>query len=305
LRILVTGGAGFIGSNLVEDLLAEGSDVTVLDCMDTGSVRNLSGLEGRLDIIEARCSEIPGLDLEPDAIFHLGIPSSSPMYKRDPSLVGKAINESIAVFELAMKSGARVVYASSSSLYSGLKPPHNEKMQFKVTDYYTEARLCIERMAELYHSLYGLSSAGMRFFSVYGPKEKEKGQYANMVSQFLWQLLDGKQPVIYGDGAQTRDFVYVKDVVRAMRLAMASDFQGVVNVGTGNAYSFNDVLMMLQDRLGLEAEPRYVENPIKNYVMHTLADTAKAEEALGFRARCSLKEGIDLLAKQHLMHRSL
>jgi UDP-glucose 4-epimerase len=90
-----------------------------------------------------------------------------------------------------------------------------------------------------------------------------------------------------------------------MRLAMASDFQGVVNVGTGNAYSFNDVLMMLQDRLGLEAEPRYVENPIKNYVMHTLADTAKAEEALGFRARCSLKEGIDLLAKQHLMHRSL
>jgi UDP-glucose 4-epimerase len=297
LRILVTGGAGFIGSNLVEDLLAEGMDVIVLDSMDTGSMQNLSGLEGRLDVIESSCSEIPSLDLKPDAIFHLGIPSSSPMYKRDPSLVGSAINESIAVFELARSSGARVVYASSSSLYNGLKPPHNEEMPIQVADYYAEARLSIERMAKLYHSLYGLSSAGMRFFSVYGPRERAKKQYANMVSQFLWQLLEGKQPTIYGDGSQTRDFVYVKDVISALRLAMDSDLQGVVNVGTGNAYSFNDLLDMLQERLGISVAPKYVENPIKNYVMHTQADTSRAESLLKFKARYSLKEGIDLLAE--------
>jgi len=292
MSILVTGGAGFIGSHLVEALLADGGEVVVLDNMHTGSPANLAGLQGSLKLIRTSCNDLPGLDLHPEKIYHLGIPSSSPMYKANPLLVGEAINGFISVLELARRSGARLVYASSSSLYSGLLPPHREDMTLQVTDYYTEARLAMERLAELYHRLYAVSSAGMRFFSVYGPREESKKQYANMVSQFLWQMRRGEVPMIYGDGGQTRDFTHVYDVVRALRLAMASDYQGVLNVGTGKANSFNEVIGMINAELGTDIKQKYIENPIKNYVRDTLADTGKCREVLGFEAKISLEEGI-------------
>ena len=296
MSILVTGGAGFIGSNLVEALLKNGEEVVVLDNMHTGSPANLDGLDGSLKLIRASCNDLAGLDLQPERIYHLGIPSSSPMYKANPHLVGEAINGFISVLELARRSGARLVYASSSSLYSGLLPPHREDMTIAVSDYYTEARLAMERLAELYHRLYGVRSAGMRFFSVYGPREESKKQYANMVSQFLWQMRRGEEPVIYGDGSQTRDFTHVHDVVRALSLAMGSDCQGVFNVGTGRACSFNEVIGMINAQLGTDIKHKYIENPIKNYVQDTLADTGKCRKALGFQAQISLEEGIHGLA---------
>jgi len=292
LSILVTGGAGFIGSNLVEELLAEGEDVVVLDNMHTGSPGNLEGMNGNLKLVQASCNDLPGLKLQPEEIYHLGIPSSSPMYKSNPYLAGEALNGFTAVFELARKTEARVVYASSSSLYNGIQPPHREDMAIKVTDYYTEARLAMERMAELYRRLYGVNSAGMRFFSVYGPRETAKKQYANMVTQFLWEMRDGKTPVIFGDGLQTRDFTYVKDVVRALKLAMRSDYHGILNVGTGKAYTFNQTIEILNRNLGMAVRPQHVENPIKNYVLHTLADTQKAEKVLGFEAVYDLEKGV-------------
>lgn len=295
LSVLVTGGAGFIGSNLVEDLLASEKEVIVLDNMDTGSMSNLKDLDGGLEVIEASCVDASKFDLKPEAIYHLGIPSSSPMYKKNPFLVGEAINGTIAVFELAKTAGCKVVYASSSSLYSGLTPPHREDMTIQVTDYYTEARLAIERIAELYKRLFDVTSLGMRFFSVYGPKEKAKKQYANMVSQFLWEMMEGKRPVIFGDGTQTRDFTYVKDVVRALRLAMVSDYHGILNVGTGASYSFNDVIDLINLGIGSEIKPKYIDNPIKNYVSHTLADTSKAKRILSFEAGCKLSKGIKSL----------
>jgi UDP-glucose 4-epimerase len=292
MSTLVTGGAGFIGSNLVEELLAAGEDVVILDNMHTGSPGNLDGMEGSLKMIRASCNDLPGMDLHPEKIYHLGIPSSSPMYKKNPYLVGEALNGFTAVFELARRSGARVIYASSSSLYSGLMPPHHEDMAIQVADYYTEARLAMERMAELYRRLFDVPSIGMRFFSVYGPKEEAKKEYANMVTQFLWEMRAGKTPVIFGDGTQTRDFTYVKDVVRALQLAMKSDYHGILNVGTGKAYSFNDVIEILNKNMELAIKPQHVENPIKNYVLHTQADTAKTEKILGFRAKLNLEDGI-------------
>jgi UDP-glucose 4-epimerase len=300
MSTLVTGGAGFIGSNLVEELLAAGEDVVVLDNMHTGSPGNLEGLVGSLKLIRASCNDLPGMDLHPEKIYHLGIPSSSPMYKKNPYLVGEAINGFTAVFELAKKSGARVVYASSSSLYNGLLPPHREDMTIQVADYYTEARLAMERIAELYKRLYNVSSAGMRFFSVYGPKEEAKKQYANMVTQFLWEIRDGKAPVIFGDGLQTRDFTYVKDVTRALQLAMKSNYHGILNVGTGKAYTFNQTIEILSKSLGLSMKMQHVENPIKNYVQHTLSDTSKAEKVLGFKARYNLEEGIKELLRFYM-----
>ncbi|MDM7934358.1 MAG: NAD-dependent epimerase/dehydratase family protein [Methanothrix sp.] len=299
MSTLVTGGAGFIGSNLVEELLAQGEEVVVLDNMHTGSTSNLEGLDGDLRVIEASCNEIPQLDLHPERIYHLGIPSSSPMYKRDPMLVGEAINGFLSVLELARSCGARVVYASSSSLYSGLEPPHSEDMEIQVTDYYTEARLAMERLAELYARLFDVKSAGLRFFSVYGPRERAKKQYANMVTQFLWDIQAGRQPIIYGDGSQTRDFIYVRDVVAALLRAMRSGWQGILNVGTGRAHSFNEAIEVLGSSLGVPVQPKYVDNPIRNYVSHTLADTSRAEEVLGFRAEYSLKDGVEELIEHY------
>ncbi len=295
MSTLVTGGAGFIGSNLVEALLAAGDEVVVLDNMHTGSPSNLAGLKGRLQLVQGSCNDLPHMDLDPQRIYHLGIPSSSPMYRKDPNLVGEAINGFVSVFELARRSGSRVVYASSSSLYSGLLPPHREDMTIEVTDYYTEARLAMERMAQLYQRLYGISSVGLRFFSVYGPREGAKKQYANMVTQFLQEMKTGRRPLIYGDGTQSRDFTYVLDVVRAMRLAMDSDYHGIVNVGTGKSWSFNEVIELLSRKMGRSAEAEYVQNPIKNYVMHTRADTDKAESIIGFKSKFSLEDGIEQL----------
>jgi len=293
LSVLVTGGAGFIGSNLVEHLLALGQEVLVLDDFSTGSRENLEGLSGSFEVIESGCVNLLDQEISPSAIYHLGIPSSSPMYQRDPMLVGEAINGMIAVLELAKKTECRVVYASTSSLYSGQKPPHREDMAALISDYYTEARVSMERIAELYKKLFGVYSVGMRFFSVYGPKEGAKKQYANIVTQFLWEMMEDGSPVIYGDGKQTRDFVYVKDVVRALILAMNSNYHGVLNVGTGKSCSFNELVEILAKKMNVDIEAKHVENPIKNYVRHTLADTAKAKEILGFQSQHSLHEGIE------------
>nr|QNO49511.1 ADP-L-glycero-D-manno-heptose-6-epimerase [Methanosarcinales archaeon ANME-2c ERB4] len=293
MKILVTGGAGFIGSNLISVLVKE-HDVTVLDNFHTGSADNLNDAKNEIAIIDDSSGNI-GKQLsnsDIDAIFHLGIPSSSPMYKENPMLVGSAINDAISVFEFAKKTGAKVVFASSSSLYNGLPTPDREDMAVMVADYYTEARLGIERIAELYHTLYGINIVGLRFFSVYGPNERAKGIYANIVSQFLWEMQDGKTPVIYGDGEQTRDFAFVSDVVRACVLAMEKDVSGVFNVGTGVSHSFNDVVVALNDVLGTNIKPQYIDNPMKNYVAHTLADLTKVKDALGFRSEYSLEDGI-------------
>jgi UDP-glucose 4-epimerase len=294
MKILVTGGAGFIGSNLVEELVKENS-VIVLDNLHSGSLDNLRKVKDKIEIINDSCNNIHKMKLpKVDIIFHLGIASSSPMYKQNPLLVGEAINGTISVFEYAKKEKIKkVIFASSSSLYNGLQPPHNESMDIKVTDFYTEARLCIERIAKLYNVLNGIKSVGMRFFSVYGPHEEAKDKYANVVSQFLWEMEKGKSPIIYGDGTQRRDFVFVKDIVKACLLLMNSEFEyDVFNVGTGNSYSFNDVVDILNNKLNSNIKPTYIEIPVKNYVDHTLADTKKIK-SLGYKSEYSLEKGIN------------
>ena len=297
MKIVVTGGCGFIGSNLVGRLLSEGHSVKVFDSMHTGNPDNLKDLN--VKIFCDPYGRMDSLVQKADVVFHLGIPSSSPMYKDNPKLVGGAINDAIDVFEFAKKNGCKVVYASSSSLYNGNKPPFREYMPIQVTDYYTECRYAIERVAKLYNSLFGVRSVGLRFFSVYGPKERFKGKYANIVTQFLWAMLKDEQPVIFGDGSQTRDFVYVGDVVEALLLAMEKDFGcNVFNVGTGVAYSFNQIVELLNELLGKDIKPVRKPMPMKNYVFETLADTIKAEKVLGFKAKTTLKQGIKSLINE-------
>jgi len=293
MRVLVTGGCGFIGSNLVERLVEEGYSVTVFDNLSSGSKENIRGLNVEFyDKPYSHIFSLPNFDV----IFHMGIPSSSPMYKENPFLVGRAINDIISLLEYCRKKGCKIVYASSSSIYNGNKLPYREDMPIYVTDYYTECRYLIERLARLYNKLYGVKSVGMRFFSIYGPKEDYKGKYANIVTQFLWSMLRDEPPIIFGDGTQTRDFTYVTDVIEALMLAMEKNFEcEIFNVGTGVSHSFNDVVELLNRLLEKDIKPVYKPNPIKNYVYHTLADTTKAEKVLGFKAKISLEEGTSKL----------
>jgi len=281
MKYIVTGGCGFIGSNLVKRLIKDGNEVVVVDDLSTGVVSNLPGKSNLLKKI----SEIKKIE-DADGIFHLGIPSSSPLYRNNRSLVGKAIGEFIEIMEYAKENKIKVVYASSSSVYNGNKTPYKEDMPILATDFYTEARYAIERLARVYWDFYKVRSVGLRMFSVYGENEKSKGKYANLVSQIIWARSDGTRFDVYNRGEATRDFIHVSDVVEAYIKAMNSDMSfEILNIGTGKAYTINQVMQAA----GLK-NYRYVETPLKNYVDKTLADTRKAEKLLGFQAKIDVME---------------
>ncbi len=295
MDILVTGGAGFIGSNLVTALIKEGHGITVLDNFHTGSEQNLT--HTKITLVKGGVGELDKLNVgKPEVIFHQGVYSSSPMYKENPRLVAKALDDFIVLLEFAKKCNAQVIFASTSSVYNGIAPPHKENIIPKTTDFYSEARIAMERIAELYHKLYNMKIIGLRYFSVYGPNEKSKGQYANLISQFLWAMTKGEVPIIYSDGTQSRDFIYVEDIVRANILAMKSNSKfGMYNVGTGKTYTLNQLVDILNKKLDTSIKPEYIENKVKNYVQITLADTTKAKKELGFEAKITLENGIEKL----------
>ncbi len=300
-KIIITGGAGFVGSNVVEEL-AKDNQVLVLDNLHTGNVLNIDAFlkNEKVTFKQLDVSDIAKCAFVPDVIFHLGMYSSTPMYKEDRNLVHKVIDGAIQVLEFAKDTKARVVIASSSSVYNGHPVPQKEDMVPKVTDFYTEARYEVERLAELYNKIFGVGTICMRFFSVYGPREKSKGRFANLISQFIWDLQDGKDPVIYGDGQQTRDFIYVKDIVAALVTAAESDKTGVYNVGTGKSHTINEMLKKLGEQMGKKVTPKYIETPFSNYVMHTCADMSKTKRELGFVAEHSLDEGIKITIEHNL-----
>ena len=297
MRALVTGGAGFIGSNIVEALVKRGDDVTVIDNLSTGTKDNLESVKDKIKLIESPCLELPELKLDsPDIIFHIGIPSSTPMYRENRMLVGESIKEFVAVMEFAKAGPTRVVYASTSSMYRGCKKPYTEDMRAEPFDFYTEARIAMENIAAVYNQFDGVTSAGMRFFSVYGPHERAKKNYANMISQVLWSLLKDERPLIYGDGSQTRDFTHISDIVKACLAAAEADFEcEAINIGTGRETSFNQAIELLNRALGKSIEPEYTENPIKNYVSETQADITKARKLLGYEPSVELEDGIEML----------
>jgi UDP-glucose 4-epimerase len=298
VKFLVTGGAGFIGCNIVRRLIREGHEIVVLDDMSLGKEENLKGLPtNKARVVKGDVREmslVEELAKGVAGVFHMAARSSAPMFSPDPR-EGIQVNLQgfFNVMDVARRKDFPVVYASTSSLYSRCKPPHREDMAVKPGSFYEYSFYAREGAAGLFAELYGLRVAGLRYFSVYGPHEEYKGRYANNISQFMWDMMGGKKPVIYGDGAQTRDFTFVEDVVEANLLAMKSGLKGeVINVGTGIATSFNEIVGLLNRELGTAIKPKYVPNPIKNYVKHTQADTTRAQRLLNFRAEVPLKEGV-------------
>ncbi len=284
MKYLVTGGCGFIGSNLVRTLVNKGHDVTIIDNLSTGSIDNIKPLDLQIVNSIEKINLLGGFD----GIFHLGMPSSTPLYREDRKLVGKNISEFIIIMEHAKEYKTKVVYASSSSLYNGNKIPFKEDMNIIPTDFYTETRYAIERLSKVYYDFYGVKSIGLRLFSVYGDNERSKGRFANLVSQILWAKESGEVFDVYNKGETLRDFIHVDDVVEAFIKAMdSSRGWDIFNIGTGKAYTINDIIKVV----GLR-NYRYVETPLKNYVTETLADTSKAERVLGFKAKIDVMDYI-------------
>jgi UDP-glucose 4-epimerase len=299
MKAVVTGGAGFIGSNLVERLLADGDEVLVIDNFHTGKAENLPR-GGNLTLHRGSAGDISSVAQGADVVYHLGMYSSSPIYKENPGLVGEVVNDALAVYGFALKTKCRLVVASTSSIYNGTDVPWTEDIFPKVTDYYTEARYAVERLGELYRKPRGVGSTALRFCSVYGEREEGKGKYANTLTQFLWSAMQDRQPVLYGTGKQSRDLTYVNDIVDGILLASKrkGGFE-VFNLGTGSETSFNAMVEMICSRLGKRIAPKYVEADMTNYVMRTKADTRKAREKLGFEAKVSVEEGLGIISSYY------
>lgn len=300
-RILVTGGAGFIGANLA-NTLAPSNDVTVVDDCLLGTPENL-----REEVtFEQRSVLEDDLPTDVDVVFHLAALSSYPMHEDDPTRGARVNVEGfVNVVEQAREDGCEtVVYASTSSIYGSQTDPSPEAMDVTVNTGYEASKLARERYAEYFANHYGLTLAGMRFFSVYqgyGGAEGHKGEYANVIAQFADDVAHDRSPKLYGDGTQTRDFTHVSDVVRALELAADHELNGVYNVGTGEAYSFNTVVERINDELGTDIDPEYVENPIPEsvYVYHTCADYSRFHEATGWEPQISFEEGLGQVCSHH------
>jgi len=311
MKVIVTGGAGFIGSNTVIRLVEKGYTVFVVDNLHTGSRRNLREVSDQIFFYTAEAGDVLTLFSSPDlpkidAMIHLGIPSSSPMYKDHPFLVAKAIKDAISILEFAKKHKIKVVIASTSSIYNYLPLPWREDMQPIPFDFYTEARIAIERIAKVYSLLHNIPVVILRYFSVYGPREEFKGRYANVITQMIWAALKGETFTIFGDGSQTRDFIYIDDVVEANLKALEFDESRyeVFNIGFGKNYSFNQVAKLVSDmasKHGKQLKIRYTENPIKNYVHDTLADITKAQKVLKWKPKVPLREGIEKTWKYYML----
>jgi UDP-glucose 4-epimerase len=293
-RVLVTGGAGFIGSNL-SNYLASDNDVVAVDDGYLGTPENL---DPSVEYVEASVldDDIPA---DVDVLFHLAALSSLAMHEDDPQLGARVNVEGfVNTVEQVREAGCdTVVYASTSSIYGDQTAPSPEDMPVAVNTGYEASKLARERYGEYFANYHDMSMAGMRFFSVYqgyGGAEEHKGEYANVIAQFADGIANGESPVLYGDGEQTRDFTHVDDVVRGLELAAENRLTGIYNLGTGDSYTFNTVVDMLNAELGTDVDPEYVENPIPEdvYVHDTCADISKIHGATGWEPRVAFEDGI-------------
>lgn len=297
-RILVTGGAGFIGSNFCNTHKDE-YDVIALDNLLLGDPANL---EEGVTFIEGDACKTEDLEkVGPvDCVLHLAGSSSAPMFG-EGNMANAYINSVasfVRVLEWAQKVGAKkIMYASTSSLYANNPIPLTEDQNVTPPNHYAVTKGVYEDCSRCFCMQHPeMDIVGFRFMSVYGPNEEAKGKFANIVSQFAWDIARGKSPIIFGDGTQFRDFTNVKDVVQALTLTMESEERfgaEVFNIGTGSSCTLNEITEALNAAFDDPKEPEYIENPVKEVYVHgQCADISKIQKRLGYTPKVELKDGI-------------
>jgi nucleoside-diphosphate-sugar epimerase len=297
MKVVVTGGAGFIGSNLAEELLKK-HEVTVIDNLSTGRIENLDQIINKINFIQG---SITDLDLLTEAfsgcdtVFHeAAIPSvqrsvDNPIASNEANIDG-TLNVLVAARNCSVR---KVVYASSSSAYGNTPTlPKKEDMKPNPRSPYAVSKLAGEYYCRAFSDVYGLKTACLRYFNVYGPRQNPESQYAAVIPRFVTRILAHEPPVIYGDGEQTRDFTFVRDVVKANILARNSPAEGVFNVACGQRVSLNELAGKIMRITGISVEPVY-EAARPGDVKDSLADITEARREMGYEPDYHLDLGLE------------
>src|SRR5215216_3174080 len=298
--VLVTGGAGFIGSHIASALAADGARVRILDNLSTGHRKNIDEIGGDIDFIQGSVADEELLNkvLENvELVFHEAAIPSVPRSVESPRQTHIAsVDGTFSLLLAARDRGVRrVVYAASSSAY-GDQPtlPKSEEMRPDPLSPYAVAKLVGEYYCRAFTRVYGLETVSLRYFNVFGPRQDPGSQYSGVVSRFISALLSNERPVIYGDGEQSRDFTYIDNVVFAnLNAASAEKASGkVINVANGQRITLNQLLAELKDLTGRQdVTAEYRESRVGD-VRHSLADNTMARELLGYETKVDLREGL-------------
>jgi len=300
-KALVTGGAGFIGSHITDALVSNGCQVAVIDNLSTGKLSNLEHVKDKIkfykgDILDQVILEKAVKNC--DVIFHQAAIVSVPWSVENP-VDSAMVNEmgTLSVLESARKNNVRRVVSASSSAVYGDDPqlPKSENMALKPLSPYAVQKLTGEYYSGLYYKLYGLETVCMRYFNVYGPRQDPTSPYSGVISIFMSNAVSQKTPVIYGDGNQYRDFVFINDVVRANLLAASTDgARGeVFNVGTGKYVTINGLWEMACELSGLNIKPEH-ESPKPGDIVESVANIDHAQKILRFKPKYSFKNGLEI-----------
>ena len=300
-KCLVTGGAGFIGSNLVEHLVRASVQVKVLDNLSSGCLQNLSLCREYIDFQQGDVRDLPALQemmSGVEVVFHQAALVSVPQSIEDP-IEAAMVNDlgTLNVLEAARLCGVRrVIFASSCAVYGDLPElPKREDMNIKPLSPYAASKLHGETYARLYRDLYGLETVCLRYFNVYGPRQDPSSPYSGVISIFMAKAAQGEPVTIHGDGEQCRDFVYVADVVQANLLAAQRQNISCVaiNVGTGRSVTVNNLWKNISELAGVHGEPERA-NFRPGDIRQSVADISRARQLLGFEPGYSLEEGLQL-----------
>lgn len=303
MRYLVTGGAGFIGSNLVEALLAEGGEVVVLDNLSTGKRENIAPFlnSGRFTFIEGTVTD-PAICARAcagaDYVFHEAAVISVPLSIADPVLTHEVnVTGTANMFLAARDAGVkRVVWASSTSVYGNSEQlPNLETMPLRPLSPYAASKAAGEMFASAFSEVYGLPIVSLRYYNVFGRRQDPFSAYAAVIPLFVSRLLRGERPVIFGNGEQTRDFVFIDNVVqaniRAARDARPEAAGRAFNVGCGTRITINDLFRIVAEALGSDLKPEYAP-PRPGEVRDSVADIGAARAAFGYDPRIDVREGL-------------